>query len=162
MSSLVRKSAAVVAGASLMAFILSALVPTIAAQEPAGKSKTAKKVESKKSKSAPPDAAHRVPRYFGGLGLSDDQKDQIYEIEGRILPEIQELEKKADALRDRLMVECENVLTAPQRKALNEARKTAADRRKATAESRQAEADDEEEKGEAPKAKSSRKSATIE
>ncbi len=135
MSNLIRKSTAAAAGAVLMTFTLASLAPTIGAQE-APKSTKAKKSAGKTAKSdeearpGPPDATHRVPAYFGGLGLSDEQKEAIYAVAAKYQPQIQDLEKKADALRDRQLVESENILTAPQKKALVEARKAAAERRK--------------------------------
>lgn len=183
MTSLLRKSAAATVGAALFALALSSVAPPTDAQEaPAAKvkakAKTKKKAEPKKadaeddseaepksSRSTPPDASHRVPMYFGGLGLSDEQKESIYAAEAKFQPQIQELERKADALRERLMVECEDVLTAPQKKALAEARKSASERRKsATARRKAAEseaepAEPEAEEEEKPAAK--KKAATI-
>lgn len=86
-----------------------------------------------KGRQAPPDAEHRVPAYFSGLNLTEEQKESIYKIQGNYSPKIQELEKKAAELREKRMSEIEDVLTAPQKKALTEARKAAAARRKAAA-----------------------------
>lgn len=170
MSNLIRKATVAVAGASLVTFALASLAPSIAAQE-APKTSKAKKAEPKTSKSVaadeaksarpgPPDSTHRVPSYFGGLGLTEEQKEAIYAVAAKYQPQIQDLEKKADALRDRQLVESENILTAPQKKALVEARKAAADRRKSA---RKAEADDEPKSEPEPKKAEpkTRKPATI-
>ncbi|MDG3005031.1 Spy/CpxP family protein refolding chaperone [Paludisphaera mucosa] len=186
MTSLVRKSAAAAAGAALMTFALSGLTTAISAQEAApAKAKTTKKAEAKaeakkgaaakavpeeepdepKSKSgrqAPPDATHRVPMHFAGLGLTDEQKEALYAVAAKYQPQIQDLEKKADALRDRQTSECESILTAPQKKALAEARKASAERRKEAAERRKAESgSDDEPKAESKKAESTTRKAVT-
>ncbi|MDR3623026.1 MAG: Spy/CpxP family protein refolding chaperone [Paludisphaera borealis] len=94
------------------------------------------KPKAKGGRQAPPDAEHRVPAYFGALNLTDAQKESIYKIQGKYHPQIQEIEKKAEVLRERQKSEIEDVLTAPQKKALTEARKAASDRRKAAAKAR--------------------------
>lgn len=183
MSNLLRKSAAATAGAAILSFSLAGLAAPSGAQEAAPpksqapRARTIKKAapgkgtaraadedaeesKSRSSRTAPPVATHRVPRYFGGLNLTEEQKEEIYAVEARYLPQIQDLEKKADALRDRQMADCEAVLTAPQKKALAEARKSAAERRKAAADGRKAE-DEEEEKAEPETKKGARKPATI-
>lgn len=177
MTSLLRKSAAATAGAALFAFSLASLAPAIGAQEaPSAKAKAKAKAskkappkkaddeaegepEARTSRTATADASRRVPVYFGGLGLSDEQKESIYAAEAKYQPQIQELERKADALRERLMVECEDVLTAPQKKALAEARSSAAERRKSAAARRKAE--DEPEAEEKKAEPTARKPATI-
>lgn len=177
MTSLLRKSAVATAGAAMVGFALAALASPIAAQEaPAAKAKVKAKAKAKtpekavadeaaaepepeakpkakSSRPAPPDASHRVPMYFGGLGLSAEQKESIYAVEAEYQTKIQELERQADALRERLMAECEEVLTAPQKKALTAARESAAARRKAGAARRKAAAEpDAEPDAEAPAA----------
>jgi hypothetical protein len=140
----------------MVVFALSALVSSTDAQEtPAAKSKakTQKKAGAvttpdeaprvKSSTASPPKVVRRVPQYFGGLSLSNEQKESIYAVEGEYQPRIQELERQADALRERLMTECEDVLTAPQKKALAEARRSAAERRKSSSARRKAESADE-------------------
>ena len=172
MSNLIRKTTVAAAGASLVAFVLASLTPSLGAQEAPktskakqgeSKSKTSKSVaedEPKAARLGPPAATHRVPAYFGGLGLTADQKEAIYAVAAKYQPQIQDLEKKADALRDRQLVESENILTASQKKALVEARKAAADRRKTT---RKAEAEAEEKTEAEPKKAepTTRKPATI-
>ena len=75
----------------------------------ATKTKQATKVETpappetaKPTKSAgrvaPPDATHRVPPGFSKLGLTDQQKEEIYAIQGKYYPQIQDLDKKLTAL----------------------------------------------------------------
>jgi LTXXQ motif family protein len=162
MTSLVRRSIAALASTAFITFALAGALPLNAAQDAettktktqTPKKKIAKKIEGSKKaeasapeaddepeakpktkggRQAPPDAEHRVPPYFGGLNLTDAQKESIYKIQGKYHPQIQELQKKADALRERQMSEAEAVLTAPQKKALADARKAASERRKAAA-----------------------------
>jgi hypothetical protein len=158
MTPLVRTSIAALAGSAFLSIALAGALPlSLNAAQDAGttksksqttKKKTAKKAEAaaeqdepeakpkskaKAKRQAPPDAEHRVPSYFSGLNLTEEQKEAIYKIQGEYIPQIQELEKKAEALRERRMTEIEAVLTAPQKKALAEARNAAADRRKAAA-----------------------------
>ncbi len=167
MTSLVRKTTASAAVATLLSFALAALAPPTIAQEeaprkaPTPKAKTAKKVApaededeapAPKAKSArkAPDPAHRVPLYFGGLSLTAEQKESIYKLEANYQPQIQEAEKKADDLRERLLADCEDVLTPAQKRALAEARQAAVDRRKAAAERRKAASEDAAGEEEAP------------
>ncbi len=158
MTPLVRRSIAALASTAFMTFALAGALPLNAAQDAeTTKTQTTKKKSATKAKGsakkaaaaeddepeakpkaksgrqAPPDAEHRVPPYFGALNLTEEQKESIYKIQGKYLPQIQELEKKAEDLREKRMLEVEDVLTAPQKKALAEARKAAADRRKAAA-----------------------------
>lgn len=152
MTPMIRRSVAAAASAALLTFTMAGVIPTTAAQD-AGATKTKTKAKAKeKDKAAapaakveqppvkaartPPDPTHRVPAYFGSLGLSDEQKERIYAVEGKYLPQIQELQKKVEGLRERMMADCEDVLTPAQKKVLSEARKTAADRRKAAAKSK--------------------------
>jgi hypothetical protein len=86
-----------------------------------------------KGRQAPPDPAHRLPNFFSGLNITEDQREAIFKIQGKYHPQIQELQKKADDLRERQKSEVEDVLTAAQKRQLTAARKAAADRRKAAA-----------------------------
>ena len=80
---------------------------------------------------APPDPTHRVPPGYSKLGLTDQQKEEIYAIQGKYYPQIQDLDKKLTALRDKRDAEIEKVLTPKQRQLLEQQRKAAADARKA-------------------------------
>ncbi|AMV37726.1 hypothetical protein [Planctomyces sp. SH-PL62] len=162
MTTLIRKSTTLTAVAAAWTFALAALIPPLPAQDaapgeaqaPKAKAKASRKAESRKAaatadedeapkprsaRSTPPDAIRRVPIYFGGLGLTNEQKESIYKIEGKYQPEIQDLEQQADALRERLMADCEDVLTPAQKRALTDARKSAAERRKSASDRRKAE-----------------------
>lgn len=64
----------------------------------------------------------RVPSYFGQVGLSDQQKADIYALRGRYQAELAELERKIEELKRLEMEECESVLTESQRKLLGQLR----------------------------------------
>ena len=79
-------------------------------------------------------ATHRVPSGYSKLGLTDQQKQKLYKIQGEYYPKIQGLEKQVDDLRDKRGKEFESVLTAPQKRLLAEAgqkKKAAAEAKKA-------------------------------
>lgn len=63
-------------------------------------------------------SARRVPRNFGQIGLSDDQRAKITEIQSKRLPKIHQLRKEMEAAQKEMMGECEAVLTADQKKQL--------------------------------------------
>ena len=90
-----------------------------------------------KGRQAPPDPEHRLPAYYSGLNLTEAQREAIFKIQGKYHPQIQDLQKKADDLRERQKSEVEDVLTAPQKRSLAEARKAAVERRKAAAKARE-------------------------
>ena len=72
------------------------------------------------------DASRRVPRHFGKVGLTDDQKEQIYKIQAKHHEKIAELQKQLDHMRAELTTECEAVLTPEQHKLLEKLRKPSA------------------------------------
>jgi len=120
MSPLIRRSFAAAASAVLLTFTMAGVIPSIAAQD--APAKPARKA---------PDPTRRVPTHFGSLGLTAEQKEEIYAVGGKYIPQIQELQAKIESLRERMMSDCEDVLTPAQKKILGEARKAATDRRKA-------------------------------
>jgi hypothetical protein len=87
-------------------------------------------------KSTPPDPTHRVPPGYSKLGLTDQQREAIYKVQGKYYPQIQALEKQVDALRAKREAECEAVLTPAQKRLLaqhEQEKKTAAEKKKADA-----------------------------
>ena len=64
----------------------------------------------------------RVPRYFGQIGLSPNQKGEIYILRGRYRAEIYELERRIEELKEQEMAECQSVLTDAQVKLLEHLR----------------------------------------
>ena len=149
---LARRSVAVVASAAVMTLLMTGGYPlgaqeSSAAKSQASKGKQATKVDTAapsqsagKTKStgraAPPDPAHRLPPGYSKLGLSDQQREAIYRIQGKYYPQIQALEKQAAALREKREAECEAVLKPAQKRLLTEQeqqKKAAAAAKKAAA-----------------------------
>ena len=62
----------------------------------------------------------RVPSNFGKVGLSNQQREDIYVIRGRYRTEIAELEQRINALSKQEMEECRSVLTDAQLKLLDQ------------------------------------------
>ncbi len=62
----------------------------------------------------------KLPVYYSRLGLSDEQKKKIQEIQGEYLPRIQELENQIKELRKKERVAVEEVLTDSQKVRLRE------------------------------------------
>lgn len=113
----------------LTAVALIGIVPSLA-QDPA------------KEKATPVAAKNtrRVPRYFGQVGLTDEQKEKIYDLRAQHAVKIGELKKQLDDQIAKEMADCEAVLLESQKKVLNQLRvegkaKSAA-RTKATAEAK--------------------------
>jgi Spy/CpxP family protein refolding chaperone len=113
----------------LMAVALIGRFP-LAAQEPTTKKQDAPTAKKKQ------DTPHRVPNYFGQIGLTTEQRTSIYGIQGKRVEKIEALEKQIAAEKAEMLAECEGVLTDVQRKLLDNLRKAAA---KPTASSKPAE-----------------------
>lgn len=64
----------------------------------------------------------RLPTYFGMVGVSDQQKMDIYSVRGRYRAEIYELERRIEELKRKEITECESILTQAQRKLLDQLR----------------------------------------
>ena len=64
----------------------------------------------------------RVPQYFGQVGLSDEQREKIYGVRERYAVQQAKLEEELAALQDKVMRECEAVLTPAQRTELTKLR----------------------------------------
>jgi hypothetical protein len=148
MRSSIRRSLGVVAGASALLLVSGAFYSE--AQEPArtraGSAKVSKKVaapvvDDEDEAPAPKPATRRKsdPRrrlypYFGQLGLTDAQKQSIYDIRAKHATRINALEKQLEDARGQAIAEAEGVLTPAQKKLLEDRRKAA----RSAAESRSA------------------------
>ncbi len=119
-----RRLAAVLASAVAMTMLLGNLPLT--AQE-AGKAQVQTRARTPGKRVMDP--TRRVPSHFGQLGLSDVQKQAIYQIRAKHQPKIDALEKQIADLREQMVKECETVLTDTQKKLLEERRVGAADAR---------------------------------
>jgi hypothetical protein len=62
----------------------------------------------------------KLPLYYSRLGLSDEQKKKLQEIQGEYLPKIQELENQIRELKKKERVAMEEVLTDSQKARLRE------------------------------------------
>ncbi len=139
MMSSIRRSLGVVAGASAIMLVSSALYTE--AQEPARSKATTPKVAKKvrpavveeedeapapkttaKKKSDP---RRRLYPYFAQLGLSEEQRESIYNIRAKHAPKIEALEKQLDDARAQAIGEAERLLTPAQKKMLEDRRKAA-------------------------------------
>ena len=78
------------------------------------------------------DVSRRVPPFFGQIGLSPDQKEEIYKIRAKHQEKIDALEKQMVAIRTEMMTECESKLTESQKQSL-ENRRASVESKKAKA-----------------------------
>ncbi len=93
----------------------------LVAQEPAT-SKPAAPTAKKKQ-----EPSHRVPNYFGQIGLTTEQRASIYGIQAKRVEKIEALEKQIATEKAEMLAECEGVLTETQKKLLDNLRKAAAE-----------------------------------
>lgn len=91
----------------------------LGAQEPGSRPDEAKPARKGSSQ------ARRVPRYFGQVGLTPDQKEQIYRIKETHMGKIEALKQQIAEAEAKMMAECEGVLTEAQRRLLEQRRGTA-------------------------------------
>ncbi len=122
MNQCVRRFVVVVASAAALTMLFSGL-PLIAQESKAPQTETKTKAKTVRRAYDP---ARRVPVYFGQLGLSAEQREEIYTIQGKHMPKIDSLEKQIEDLRAQMLQECEGVLTAPQKQVLDQRRSGAA------------------------------------
>lgn len=115
--------------------------PVAVAQE-AGKAaaKAEKEADAKGAKKV--SSGDRLPANYAKIGLSEDQKKKIYEVQNKFEAQIDSLEKQIADLKAKQKAEVESVLTPEQHKALQTAiedsKKKSAEKKKAT----EAKADD--------------------
>jgi hypothetical protein len=126
MPSFTRRFVAVAISASALTMILSGALP-LGAQEPRRGSQTDSKTTKTNKRAI--DSARRVPRYFGQLGLTADQRESIYKVQGKHMPKIEALEKQIEEIRGEMMKECEMVLTPAQKQMLDRQRTAGAESR---------------------------------
>lgn len=124
------------------------MVPAVfgaAAMVARGQDAPAPKAEAKPAPTGPVprtfDPSRRVPDYFGQIGLTPQQREQIYTIRGKHLAKIAELERQMTEARAAMLAECEDVLTGVQKQLLTERREAAREAREARRLARAAEAE---------------------
>lgn len=102
----------------------------LVAQE-SGKAAKAEKAEGAKKTAK---AEGRLPANYAKIGVSDDQRKKIYEIQGKYDKDVAALQKQIADLKAKEQAEVEAVLTADQKKALQtaneESKKKAAEKKK--------------------------------
>jgi CRISPR/Cas system-associated protein Cas5 (RAMP superfamily) len=93
------------------------------AQEPPGEKVTTAKKAS--------DPRRQVPRFFGQIGLSQDQKEDIYKVRFRYFEKIAALQKQIDELKADEMKELESKITESQKQLLDSRRRASVESKKA-------------------------------
>ena len=108
----------------------------MAVAQEAGKAaaKAEKSADAKGTKKA--SSGDRLPANYAKIGLSEDQKKKIYDVQNKFEAQIDTLEKQIADLKAKEKAEVESVLTPEQHKALQTAiedsKKKAAEKKKAT------------------------------
>ncbi|MBC8868325.1 MAG: hypothetical protein H8E44_02855 [Planctomycetes bacterium] len=82
--------------------------------------KTMGKKRAQKPKTAPKKAGGRLPRYYGQIGLSDEQRGKVYEVQRTYREQIEELRKQLKAIEAKQKEEISEVLTEEQKAKLAE------------------------------------------
>jgi septum formation inhibitor MinC len=77
------------------------------------------------------DQVRRVPAFFGQIGLTADQREEIYKIRAKHLQRIGDLEKQIAQIRAEMQGECEKLLNDTQKQLLESRRRSAAEKKKA-------------------------------
>jgi Spy/CpxP family protein refolding chaperone len=114
-----------VAGLAILVGLASA---SLWAQEPDAAAKPGVPQEAPEKTKGAFDPARRVPAYFGQIGLTPQQRDSIYQLQGKELKKVQDLQKQITTIRAEMMKQCEAVLTDTQKQLLEQRRKAAATR----------------------------------
>lgn len=81
-------------------------------------SKPAAAAQAQKSDSKPEAKKGRLPANYGKLGLTDSQKTKIYEVQGQYEGQLAALEKQLEMVKSKRDAEVAAVLSADQRKIL--------------------------------------------
>ena len=128
-----RQNVLMVLASGFVSLVLAgvAIRPVVFAQESEkAAAKSEKGDDDKKAKSG-----DRLPPNYGKLGVSDEQRKKIYQIQQSYDGQIAELQKQVAALRAKEVAEVEAVLNADQKKALQaaneESKKKTAEKKKA-------------------------------
>ncbi len=120
-------------GLLLLGITTISVGPVVVAQEASkAAAKTTEKAEGAKKAARSGD---RLPAGFGKIGISEDQRKKIYELQNKYDDQIAALQKQIVDLRTKEKADVEAVLTADQKKALQaaneESQKKAAEKKKA-------------------------------
>ena len=113
--------------------------PSLVAQESGKAAKTEKGEGAKKSAKS----GDRLPANYGKIGISEEQRKKIYDIQNKYDDQIAALQKQLADLRAKETAEVEAVLTPEQKKALqtanDESKKKAAEKKKASEKDKESE-----------------------
>jgi hypothetical protein len=100
------------------------------AQDPAQE-----KAASKKEKGSTSGKGYRrVPANFSKVGLTDEQRQKVYQIRGKYQNEITTLKSQIEDLQAKELTDCEGVLLDSQKKVLADLRATSKPSKKAASE----------------------------
>ena len=125
----------IIAGVLIATATTGTLVRPMAVAQESGKpaTKSGSADEAKKVRSG-----DRLPANYGKIGVSEEQRKKIYEIQNKFEAQIESLEKQIAELKAKQVAEVESILTAEQKKALQsaieESKKKAAVKKKSAAE----------------------------
>ena len=99
---------------------------TKAAAKPGAKSKSRKAsaAKSTKGRSRQTTSARRLPKHFGQLALTDDQRDKVYAVQAKYLKQIAQLQDRIKTLRAKMSKDAEGVLTSAQKRSYSKLKKT--------------------------------------
>ena len=103
----------------------------LAAQEPSGV-RPADPTKAPASKKVA-DASRRVPPFFGQIGLTPEQKEEIYKVRGKRQSQIESLHKQIAQLQSETLAECESLLSDSQKSLLTLRRDASARSKKSKA-----------------------------
>ena len=85
-----------------------------------GKKRTQKPKATPKKAKTPKKAGGRLPSFYGQIGLSDEQREKVYEVQRTYREQIQELRKQLKTLEAKQKDEINEVLTDEQKAKLAE------------------------------------------
>ena len=84
------------------------------------KKEDTKKEDTKKEPTTKTKAKGQLPQNWGQLGLTDEQKQSVYRLQGKHAEEIDTLEAKIKEIKAKISEERMKILTAEQKKRLEE------------------------------------------
>ncbi len=84
------------------------------------KKEDTKKEDAKKEPTTKTKAKGQLPQNWGQLGLTDEQKQSVYRLQGKHNEEIDTLEAKIKEIKAKISEERMKILTAEQKKRLEE------------------------------------------
>ena len=125
-----------VLGVAMSLSLLLIAGETVRSQNEQPKPQKAAKAPAQGADSTKPAAAKpqgRLPQYYGQIGLADAQRNQIYAVQTKYRTQLEELEKRLEALREKRDKEIQSVLSAEQKLRLDELIANAKSRAKARA-----------------------------